>query len=252
MATANVPPHSGEWLLPVLEVAQNDIDAANTIVAGFVRMLLDGRFGDLTEKQREFLLQVQKAVGQARSVTRQLKAFRDFEKGTARFDGHSIDLAPMLEEIVASLPAFPGGDSTISMAASSSEAQVFGDREHLRAAFTSLIDQMRRELSMNREVLVRITRRTWNGDPMVWITVAANDWVDAIAGLEVEELRAFVRFYNFSLLLAQRIVAAHHGYVWFSVAQELPDGAGLVIALPEFVSDERPSAATAISPVPDA
>jgi len=253
MTPANESLQGNEWLLPVLEVVQNDIDLQNTVIAGYVRLLLSGRVGDLAEKQREILLHVQAALEKARQVTRQVKVFRDLEKGTDKFDGRSIELTRLLEGILAALPALPDYESTVKLETGSPDAQVFGDWEQLHAALFSLLRRMWSELPRNREVKVRITQKTWNGRSMMWVTVAANDQVDAVEGMAVKERNVIDWMNDFDLLLAQRIVAAHGGCVWRSahiVTDQLWHLGGFVIALPEFVPDEPlpwPSTAT-ISP----
>jgi signal transduction histidine kinase len=208
-------------------------------------MLLEERFGGVNERQRQILLEIQRASHKATGITHEMSELARLERGETTFDRRAVDPGRLLEEAIESLPELPDRDVPVTLANSAPDARITADAARLKAALASVIHGVRRELA-NAELLVRVSRRSWNGSSNVWIAVATDDRIDALEANQPGTLATY-REWNggtgLALPVARRVITKHDGWVWSPPSEERQDEerrrkelvnvSGAVIALPE-------------------
>jgi light-regulated signal transduction histidine kinase (bacteriophytochrome) len=229
----------------LLSLSAHEFRNITGVIAGYLRMLLEERFGGVNERQRQILVEIQRASHKATDITHQMSELARLERGEATFDRKPVDPGKLLEEAIESLPALPDRDIPVTLTNSAPDAKISADAARLKAAFVSVIHGVRRELA-DAELLVRINRRTWNGSSSVWIAVATGDQIERLEANEPATLATY-RVWNggtgLALPVARRVITNHHGWVWSAPHEEREDEekkrkhvvgvSGAVIALPE-------------------
>ena len=212
MSDDSVDPRWADLLSLAAHEIRNPLGAA----AGYVRMLLSGRVGDVSGKQRQLLEETAKICGRISDVLHELSALSDLEDGTARFDRRVVNLGSLLDESVAALPADP--DRTIALDVTSNGAGTLqGDPMRLKSAFASVIHAVRREVVTSNRLCVHERARTIDGRRVGWVAVADPDRVEWLATAAPDSLVTFDEWRGgcgLSLPVARRVIAAHGGHIW--------------------------------------
>jgi hypothetical protein len=103
----------------------------------------------------------------------------------------------------------------------------------LKAAFAAVFTALRRELVTSTQLLVRLGRATQGQRPVVRVSVAGEEHIDAVDRSEPSELSVFNEWRGgcgLSLPVARRIITGHDGHLW---SPEEDPKSGAVIVLPE-------------------
>jgi signal transduction histidine kinase len=229
----------------LLSLSAHEFRNVTGVIAGYLRMLLEERFGGVTERQRQILTEIQRASHKATGITHEMSELARLERGETTLDRKIVDPAKLLEEAIESLPELPDRDVPVTLANSAADARISADAARLKAAFGSVIHAVRRELP-NTELVVRVSRRTWNGGPSVWVAVATDDRIETLERHEPAALAPYREWSGgtgLALPVARRIIGKHDGRVWSPPSEEREDQerkrkelvnvSGAVIALPE-------------------
>ena len=147
----------------------------------------------------------------------------------AVFNAGTLELSDLLADVVASLPDLPD-DRTIAVVVDGAQGStpVRGDGTRLRAAFSSILIALRREVIDSDRLCVRI-----NGADEAWhIAIAGPSEIEAAAAADPSALDTFDEWRGgtgLSLAIARRIIGQHGG------ALHAPPGdgrAGAIVMLP--------------------
>jgi hypothetical protein len=139
----------------------------------------------------------------------------------------------VLAAAIAALPPLTDRQVTVTLAGDASGVTVQADAEQLKAAITSVLFGLRRELVTSTEMFVRLRRTTHDGKRVVRISIADDEHIDMVESSAADNLGSFNEWRGgcgLSLALARRIINRHEGFVW-SPAED--PKAGAVIVLPE-------------------
>jgi signal transduction histidine kinase len=218
---------------PLLSLGVHEFRTPVTVIAGYLRMLMTGRTGTLTDGQRRMLEEMEKSTARLSALIAEMSDLSVLEAGGATFNRGTVDLAPLIAAEIASLPAMTDREVAVTMVDVAPGAKVNGDPVRLRSAMAALLFAHRRELVTSNELRVRLRRVTHEGRAMIQITIAGADRVDQLEELPQGQLTAFDEFrggVGFSLPIARLILHAHQGELW---SPKENNKAAAVVVLPE-------------------
>ena len=218
---------------PLLSLGVHEFRTPVTVIAGYLRMLLSGRTGSLTDGQRKMLEEMEKSTTRLSALIAEMSELSTLEAGGATFNRGVVDLGAVVEGEIASLSALIDRDIAVTLQNDAPGAGVHGDPVRLRAAINSLLIAHRRELVTSDELRVVIERVREGGAAMLRVTIGGADRIDDLRQVPLDQLTAFEEFrggVGFTLPIARRIIAAHDGQLWSP--PESPR-AGAVVFFPE-------------------
>jgi signal transduction histidine kinase len=210
------PPHDPRWPR-LLGLAVHEFRTPVTVVAGYLRMLLKDRAGPVTDQQRRLLEEAEKACGRLSALLAEMSDLSNLEAQTATFNRSTVDLHAVLAESITALPEMSDRRIQVSLTTGNGPAIVQGDPVRLKAALTSLLAGLRRELVTSTELVVRERLGEWNGSRASWLAIG--DPAEA-AALETADVSALTTFDEWrggcglSLAVARRVIAQHGGQLW--------------------------------------
>jgi signal transduction histidine kinase len=214
-----------------LSLSVHEFRTPVTVVAGYVRMLLKDRAGPLNDQQRRLLEEAEKSCGRLSALLAEMSELSNLEAGTAAFNRSNLDLHALLADAIGMLPDIPDRDVKVELKTNGPGASVHGDPVRLKTAFASVLHALRRELVTTDRLLVRTSRREYEGAPVTWIALGDPDHIDPIERSAPSALTAFDEWRGgcgLSLGVARRVFDAHQGRIWSP-----PDvKSGAVVMLP--------------------
>jgi signal transduction histidine kinase len=216
----------------LLSLAAHEFRTPMTVVAGYLRMLLKERAGPVSDQQRRLLEEAEKSCARLSFLLSEVSDVAGLESGIASFNRSEADLHTILRDAVAGLPDLPDREVGVELQTDSGPSKVQADAVRLKAALSSVIVALRRELVTSDRLLVREHPRHFQGSHVSWIVVADPGRVAALNGAEPLALTTFDEWrggVGLSLAIARRIINAHGGSIWSPVEESK---AGAVIALP--------------------
>ena len=217
----------------LLSLGVHEFRTPVTVIAGYLRMLLTGRTGALTDSQRKMLEEMEKTTARLSSLIAEMSDLSALEGGGVTLNRTSVDLGPLIQGEIEALPPLPDREVRVTFVNHAEDARVPGDASRLKTAITSLLIAHRRELVTSDELQVSLRRVTHDGRRMLQITIAGSDRLEQVERTAPADLTMFDEFrggVGFTLPVARRILDAHEGLLWSP-----PDNprAGAVLMLPE-------------------
>jgi len=216
----------------VLSLTVHEFRTPMTVVAGYLRMLLKDRAGPVNDQQRRMLEEAEKSCTRLSSLLTEISELSALEAGTATFNRSDLDLRDVLAQSVEALPPLPDREIKVELQSGDGAATVNGDATRLRAAMTSIISALRRELVSSDRLILHEHARRFDGHNVAWIAIGDADRVPALARADASALTTFDEWRGgcgLSLAVARRIINAHGATIW-SPQEETK--AGAVIAMP--------------------
>jgi signal transduction histidine kinase len=232
MAEAAAPATNKDRLL---SLGVHEFRTPVTVIAGYLRMLMTGRTGPLTDTQRKMLEEMERSMARLSGLIAEMSELSLLESGDATLNQGSVDIAALIDNAIPSLPPVSDREVHVRLDDQAPGARVHGDPVRLRTALTSLVIAHRRELVTCDELCVRIRRVRQNGRAMLQVAMAGSDRIDAVQDLAPGDLAAFEEFrggVGFTLPIARWIVRAHGGELWSPAAKDARRAA-MVMVLPE-------------------
>jgi signal transduction histidine kinase len=213
----------------LLSLAAHDASTPLSVIFGYVRMLLTERVGPSSDAQRKMLLAIEESCAQLSRLVKQCRELVELEEGTAKFKGGTLDVAAVLAEAVAALPALPSREVAVHVTTRPAQP-ISGDAARLRGALISVLHAVRRELvtSDRLEVVVE----PGDSQASVRITIGEPQRIEHLRAAAAADLRTFDEWrggIGLTLANARRIIECHGGQIW-SPAEDWK--AAAVISLP--------------------
>lgn len=230
MTGMSEPPVDPRWSR-LLSLAVHELRTPMTVVAGYVRMLLQERAGPLSDMQRKLLTETEKSCGRLSALLAEMSDLGGLESGQAAFHRTRLDLRPLLAGVVAGLPPLPDREVTVSLDADQGPAIIEGDARRLESALSAVLTAMRRELVTSDHLIVRERHRRGAGGGESWMAIGDDSRIDALSA-ESPALTVFDEWRGgcgLGLAVARRVLQAHGARIW-SPADD--SRAGAVISLP--------------------
>jgi signal transduction histidine kinase len=216
----------------LLSVSVHEFRSPVTVVAGYIRMILKDRAGSITEQQRRLLTDAEKSCARLSTLLAEMSDLSNLEAGKAPFNRSQTDLRSLLTEAVAALAPVTDRQIDVELATGKGTAIVTADAVRLRAAFTSVVHAIRREIVTSPLLHVRERIGEYDGRPASWIAIADGDRIDGLEAATPADLTTFDEWRGgcgLSLPVARRIFAAHGGGVWSPVEK---NHSGAVVVIP--------------------
>jgi K+-sensing histidine kinase KdpD len=217
----------------LLSLGVHEFRTPVTVIAGYLRMLLTGRTGTLTDGQRKMLEEMEKTTARLSSLLTEMSDLSVLEAGGATLNRSNVDIAPLIQTEIASLPPLIDREVRVTFQNHAPDARVPGDSARLKTAFNALLIAHRRELVTCDELCVSLRRASHDGRRMLQVTIAGADRLAQVESSTPSDLTTFDEFrggVGFTLPVARRIFDAHQAHLWSPA--DTPR-AGAVLLLPE-------------------
>jgi signal transduction histidine kinase len=216
----------------LLSLAVHEFRTPLSVGAGYIRMMLTGRAGEVSPQQRRMLEEAEKACARVTALVAEMSDLANLEAGTATANRSTVDLRTLLRDAITALPPVPEGEVDVKLTTGTGPARMQCDPGRLTTALTSIVKALRRELVASPTLFVRESERNHEGRPASWIAIGDAEHIDGLAAATAATLTTFDEWRGgcgLGLAIARRIIGAHGGAVWSP-----GDGAraGAVIRLP--------------------
>lgn len=195
----------------LMSLAVHELRTPATVVAGYLRMLLNDRAGPLTDDQRRLMVEAERSCSRLSQLLAEMSDLAHIEAGDAPMNRQKVDVAALLREVIDGLPA--GSDlPAVALRDDASPGTVNGDPVRLRAALVALVASVRRELPGTREVIVSRTASEGGRSKATLVAIGEQDTV-----ADLQSAGGFVDFdewrggMGLSLPVARRVIEASGG-----------------------------------------
>lgn len=201
----------------LLSLAVHEFRTPITVVAGYLKMVLNVRDNGLTDQQRRMLEEATKSCARLSGIVNEMSDLSNLEASTASFNRTLVDVREILAEAAGSLPPVPDREVAVTVATADAPSMLSGDPVRLKVALASILTALRRELVTSTELLVRQDVRSYDGREATWIAIGD---ADNIGTLNTADPSALVTFDEWrggcglSLAVARRVLNAHGGMIW--------------------------------------
>lgn len=216
---------------PFLALLRHEVSNPAGAIVGFLRMLLGERLGPLTDQQRQALGHVERSAGRLSRLSEHLNDLSLLEGGGLTFTRGNIDVGSLIDPHQLHLD--DSREIGIVVSNHAADATLVGDDVELKKAFGALLHALARELAATSELCVSLRQEPGNERPLVRVTIAERDRLEALERAGSADLAPFDEYafggVGLSVVVAVGILNAHQGELWSP--RENPKAA-LVILLP--------------------
>jgi signal transduction histidine kinase len=201
----------------LLRHAAHELRTPLGVSLGYLRMLVTSADVPLTDRQRQFVLESQKALGRLKTIADEMSDLAKLEAGEIKFLRERLEVGPLLAETVAALPPMEDRTISIELQTSPHGTVVQGDALRLKGAIGSIVFGLRRELVASTTLIIRESPADYRGKPASWIAIGDAAHIDALAAATPAMLTEFEQWRGgcgLNLAIAHAVLAAHGGAVW--------------------------------------
>ncbi len=207
-----------------LSLATHQLRTPLSIIKGYISMIQEGSFGEISSKVRETLSKVYLSNERLINLVNDFLNLSRIESGRMNYNFESTQIAPMIANVVDEFQG-PARDKQIELIFEKPDStlpDVSVDKEKFRQVITNIIDN---DLKYTPRgfVKIKIETKSSGGGEVLLIT-----FLDSGVGMVKEDLeRIFSRFtrgntgakanaegIGLGLYLAKRIVSDHGGEIW--------------------------------------
>jgi signal transduction histidine kinase len=205
--------NAGATSLPqMLSLAVHELRTPVTVVGGYLRMLLRGQAGPLTDKQRWMLEEADRSCARIGTLVAEMSELGKLESREHDLTGVPFDLAAVVAEVAAGMSE-SDRDVRLEARGCDQPVTVTGDRTRIATAIRALLHAAARERVEPGAIVAECKIvGTWGvvaiGDETQLLALTRDA---GAAAATFDEWRGGT---GLSLPLARRVVEAHGGAVW--------------------------------------
>ena len=203
-----------------ISLVSHELRTPLTSIIGFVSFILDGKAGEINDKQRNSLARVQRQSKRLAALINDLLDISRIESGRIQMEQAPISILDIVTQRIDEIrPQADEKSIRLDLTAPESVAQIFGDEARMGQVFTNLIGNAIKFTPNNGEVSVKVEA---DGN-LLHVEV-----IDTGPGIPPEERqKIFDKFYQLSdistrqqggsglgLSISKSIVEAHGGKLW--------------------------------------
>ena len=203
-----------------ISLVSHELRTPLTSIIGFVSFILDGKAGEINDKQRNSLVRVQRQSKRLAALINDLLDISRIESGRIQMEQAPISILDIVTQRIDEIrPQADEKSIQLNLTAPESVPQIFGDEARMGQVFTNLIGNAIKFTPNNGEVSVKVEA---DGN-LLHVEV-----IDTGPGIPPEERqKIFDKFYQLSdistrqqggsglgLSISKSIVEAHGGKLW--------------------------------------
>lgn len=221
----------------LISLAVHELRTPTSVVAGYLRMLLNDTATPLNDRQRRMISEAEKACGRLVDMLGELSDVGKMDAGTAAIKDERFDLFELVHAITGSVHEPLDREVSLVSRGSATGGEFHGDRARIAALLTVVIRAVVREQPAATTVIVDAQPVAHDGRPFARIVVSPEPDFARAAGTRPVEFDDRRGGLGLGLPLARRVVARCGGHIWSPAppdGEPLPIGSrgALVILLP--------------------
>jgi signal transduction histidine kinase len=208
------PPPEPNWPR-LLSLAVHEFRTPLTVVAGYLRMVLNERAGPLAEMQRKLLEEAEKSTARLSTLLGEMSEIGQLEDGRQSLSRTHFDLADVVAQVVARVEPREG-DAGVVLEGEAAPLPINGDQVRLARAIHSIVSALRREIIDEGALVVSPGAREAAGRRVAWIVFGTRSVNAALRSASAEALGPFDEWRGgcgLSLPLARRVIEQHGGRI---------------------------------------
>lgn len=220
----------GQNTAELLSLAVHELRNPVSVILGYLRMLMDGRIGALSPRQREVLEDLERSAQELVQLLKDVSDLANVEGQSAVFSRQELSLKDLVEPVVGGMT---GVGIVPPLNGTTGKQLVSGDSVRLRAALSAIFTTLRENLDPDERVCVRPSLRRSGGRRRIRLTAGTAAAVKAIAAAGSDRLERFAVAGgrgSLASMVGCGVIRAHGGDVWMTRRQRRPQNA--VIELP--------------------
>lgn len=215
----------------LLSLLDHELRTPAGVVAGYLRMLLQGRSGDLTDAQRKLAEAADRSSARLAEILGELAELAKLEAAGAPLTSQTVALSELLSPLQQSAA---GSDAAITIHGEIPDVDLHADVTRLRAALAALASAERRDQDETAAVAVRAWTEGRKDHLDVLVAVGSPDIIREV-GHNVRATRLPFDCWRvgrgLAVVLAARVVALHDGAIWTLATR--PGSSVTLVRLPE-------------------
>jgi len=205
-----------EYLAELLSLSAHEFRTPIAVAAGYLKFLLDDRFQNLNEKQREWLQTALTACGRVNGLVDEMSTFSKLAAGKLQLASQDIELDALVTELASGMHEGEDRGIRVEVTTFNTPLPVRGDRARLSESLRGLMHVAVRERGLPGVIMADCS--TARDDDGMWAVVAIGQ-ESLIEPLR--ERRNECPFKNewkggtgLVLPFARQIIEAHGGTLW--------------------------------------
>lgn len=217
----------------LLNLAVHELRTPASIVGGYLRMLLAGHAGPLTDKQHKMLTEAVRATDRLTALVAEMSEISNLDAGTLALPRQRVVIVPLLQEAAAGLGETSDGGARVEVRLAEgieAGAIVLADSVRLRAAVVAVLTALAREQADAAPLVLAAGIEQAGDPPAIVVRIGEREALADPAGppAPFDEWRGGV---GLALPIARRVIEAAGGRIWSAPARASRPVVGIALPL---------------------